>query len=327
MSGNSSVPESRSTDAGRVCIHCGKIVDPDRKRLCNHCGLPFRDGSELGPALEEPGLAGRQLLKVLATLAFVLPPLGPLASLSNDSGTLLGFSIVVIAGVAALVFAWRRPLPGGILVALVGIVTFIAGLIVGATTATDPTRLYWTFWFFPGSLVGGALFLAAAFWRAEPSERGLIRPATEGPGPGGLVAGIRREAVGLAVLLAAGLLFFVFSVVAEHPDQPGRAFTVPDWLLAGWPLLLIGAGVLGYREDRVRGSFIAGRVAAVVAIGSMLIAPRITGHEGLQAAPGEGIGEVWLVIGLMIVGGGFFGLLGGGIMALIEGLSRGHARP
>ncbi len=313
MSGNSSVPESRSTDANRVCIHCGKVVAPDRERLCNHCGLPFHGGSDGEPALEEPGLAGRQLLKVLATLAFVLPPLGPLASLSNDPGTLLGFSIVVIAGVAALVFAWRRPLPGGILVALVGIVTFIAGLIAGATTATDPTRLYWTFWFFPGSLVGGALFLAAAFWRAEPSERGLIRPATEGPGPGGLVAGV--------------LLFFVCSVVAEYPDQPGRAFTVPDWLLVGWPLLLIGAGVLGYREDRARGSFVAGLVAAVVAIGSMLIAPMITGHEGLQAAPGEGIGEVWLVIGIMIVGGGFFGLLGGGIMALIDGLSRGHARP
>ncbi len=327
MSGNPSVPESQSTDADRVCIHCGKVVAPDRERLCNHCGLPFHGGSDGEPALEEPGLAGRQLLKVLATLAFVLPPLGPLASLSNDPGTLLGFSIVVIAGVAALVFAWRRPLPGGILVAVIGIVTFIAGLIVGATTATDPTRLYWTFWFFPGSLVGGALFLAAAFWRAEPSERGLIRPATEGSGPGGLVAGVRREAVGLAVLLAAGLLFFVFSVVAEYPDQPGRAFTVPDWLLAGWPLLLIGAGVLGYREDRVRGSFIAGLVAAVVAIGSILIALMIAGREGPRAAPGEGIGEVWLVIGLMIVGGGFFGLLGGGIMALIDGLSRGHARP
>ncbi len=26
---------------GRVCVHCGKIVDPDRERLCNHCGEPF----------------------------------------------------------------------------------------------------------------------------------------------------------------------------------------------------------------------------------------------------------------------------------------------
>lgn len=26
---------------GRVCINCGKVVDPYREKLCNHCGLPF----------------------------------------------------------------------------------------------------------------------------------------------------------------------------------------------------------------------------------------------------------------------------------------------
>lgn len=26
---------------GRVCVRCGKIVAPDRDRLCNHCGEPF----------------------------------------------------------------------------------------------------------------------------------------------------------------------------------------------------------------------------------------------------------------------------------------------
>jgi hypothetical protein len=27
--------------ADRTCMHCGKVVASDRKRLCNHCGLPF----------------------------------------------------------------------------------------------------------------------------------------------------------------------------------------------------------------------------------------------------------------------------------------------
>ena len=97
----------RSPD-DRVCVHCGKVVDPDRERLCNHCGLPFRDGSEVGPAIEAPGSAGRLLFKLFATLAFVLPPLGPLSSLSDDPGTRLGFLIVVIAAAAAL-----RRSPGG----------------------------------------------------------------------------------------------------------------------------------------------------------------------------------------------------------------------
>lgn len=31
-----------SESVGNVCTHCGKVVHPDRQRLCNHCGLPFR---------------------------------------------------------------------------------------------------------------------------------------------------------------------------------------------------------------------------------------------------------------------------------------------
>lgn len=25
-----------------ICVHCGKLVSPDRQSLCNHCGEPFR---------------------------------------------------------------------------------------------------------------------------------------------------------------------------------------------------------------------------------------------------------------------------------------------
>lgn len=25
----------------RTCVHCGKAVDPSRKRLCDNCGEPF----------------------------------------------------------------------------------------------------------------------------------------------------------------------------------------------------------------------------------------------------------------------------------------------
>jgi hypothetical protein len=35
----------------RVCIHCGKVVDKDRQRLCNHCGLPFAADGEPYEAL------------------------------------------------------------------------------------------------------------------------------------------------------------------------------------------------------------------------------------------------------------------------------------
>jgi hypothetical protein len=24
-----------------ICVHCSKVVSADRRRLCNHCGLPF----------------------------------------------------------------------------------------------------------------------------------------------------------------------------------------------------------------------------------------------------------------------------------------------
>lgn len=295
----------------------------------DNSGLPLRRGSEVGPATEGPGLAGRVVLKILATLAFVLPPLGPLSSLSNDVGTLLGFWIAVIAGAVAVVYAWRRPLTGGILVALTGIVPFIAGLIVGAITAIEPVRLYWTFWFLPGGLVGGALFLAAAFWRApEPSEAGQQREGAEGSGRISLVERVRREAIGLAVLVVVGLVFA--AVVASHPngtDLTSNQALPAAILVAGFPLLLVGAGVLGYREGRARGSFVAGLVTAVVAVVGMDVALAIAGQTLFTVGEGEWIGEAYLAAGLAIVGGGFFGLLGGGLMALIGGLSRRPAHP
>jgi len=295
----------------------------------NSGGLPFRGGSDGGPAIEEPGLAGRVALKILATLAFALPPLGPLSSLSSDLGTLLGFWVVVIAGVAAVVFAWRRPLPGGILVALAGIVPFIAGLIVGAITAIEPVRLYWTFWVFPGGLVGGALFLAAAFWRApEQREAGQQRGGAEGLGRVSLGERVRREAIGLAALVVVGLVFA--AVVASYPNGTDLTSNQPvpgAIMLAGFPLLLVGAGVVGYRLDRARGSFVAGLVAAVVAMVGTGVAAAIAGWPFLQVGEGEWIGEAYLVAGLAIVAGGFFGLLGGGIVALIRGLAHRLAHP
>lgn len=328
MSDNPSVSDPALTDADRVCAHCGKVVASDPKRFCNHCGLPFRGGSDGGPAIDEPGLYLRQLLlKTLGTVAFALPSLGPLSSLSSDQGTLLGFGIVVIAGLAALVFAWRRPLPGGILVALVGIVPFIVELIMDATGAANPPSRYWLFWFFPGGLVGGALFLTAAFWRAPaPSEADPKREGAEGPGRVSLVERVRREAIGLAVLVVVGLVFL--AVLAAYPYEPNTNALLPGAItLVGWPLLLVGAGVLGYRQDRARGSFIAGLVAAVIAMVGMGVALVIAGQTLFQVGEGEWIGEAWLVVGLAIVGGGFFGLLGGGITAMVGGLPRRRAHP
>ena len=161
----------------------------------------------------------------------------------------------------------------------------------------------------------------------EPSEPGAKREGAGSPGRISLVEGARRDAVGLAVLVVVGLVFVVLALSASYPAQAGQTFAVPEWLFVGWPLLLVGAGVLGYREGRARGAFVAGLVAAVVAIASILIPPMITGHEAIQAAPGEGIVEVWLAVGLMIVGGGFFGLLGGGITALIGSRPRRVGRP
>lgn len=327
MSAESSAPGPSPTGADRVCVNCGKVVSADRKRFCNHCGLPF--STVTGEALpsEEPGYGGRLLLKVVATMAFLFPVVGPLSSLPTDQGTLLAFWSVAIAGTAAVVFAWRRPLPGGILVALVGTVTFIAGLIVDATTDIEPTQLYWTFWFFPGGLVGGALFLAAAFWRAPGvSEAGVEVEGAVEPMRVGLVERARREAVGIALLVAVGAVFAV--VFASNPDGAGS-----NWLGAravffvGFPLLLVGAGVLGYREDRARGSFVAGLVAAVVAVVGIEIALRSVGQTLFTVGEAEWIGEAYLAGGLMIVGGGFFGLFGGGFMALIGGRSHrlGHS--
>jgi hypothetical protein len=319
MSANLSVPDPPSTGDDRACVNCGRVVNPDRERLCNHCGLPFRTVSAEGPPIEEPGSVGRMLLKLVATLAVALPPLGPLSSLSRDPGTMLGFGMVVIASAAAVVLAWWRPLPGGILVALVGSVCFIVELIVDATGAADPSSRYWLFWFFPGGLVGGALFLAAAFWRAPGPSEGAERAAAEPPGRVSLVERLRREAIGLAVLVVVGLVFV--AVVASYPEglDPTSNQAIPAAILVvGFPLLLAGAGVLGYREDRARGSFVAGLVAAVVAMVGILIAATITGQQVLQVGEGEWIGEAFLAAGLAIVGGGLFGILGGGITALVH---------
>lgn len=246
---------------------------------------------------------------------------------SRSPGTLLGFGIIVIAALAALALAWRRPLPGGILVALGGLVPFIVELFLDATGTADPSSRYWLFWFFPGGLVGGALFLAAAFWRApQPSEGAPEREGAEGPGRVSLHERVRREWIGLAALVAVALVFL--AVLGAYPYEPNTDALLPDAIiLVGWPLLLVGAGVLGYREDRARGSFITGLVAAAIAMAGMGVALAIAGQTLFQVGEGEWIGEAWLVVGLAIVGGGFFGLLGGGITAMIGGLPRRLTHP
>lgn len=270
-------------------------------------------------------VTGRQVLKILATLAFVLPPLGPLPSVPNV-GSLLGVGVVAIAGIAALVYAWRRPLPGGILVALLGAVPFVVELLLDAAGAGDPASRYWLFWFFPGSLVGGALFVAASFWRApRPSPAAPEKPPAGSTG-GGLVRRMRREAVGLAVLVVVGLVFL--AVLAWYPREPNTDALLPGAIiLVGWPLFLVGAGVVGYRLDRGRGSFVGGLVAAAVAMVGMGVALAMAGQPLLRVGEGEWIGEAWLAAGLAIVGGGFLGLLGGGIAALAGGASHRNAHP
>ena len=54
---------------------------------------------------------------------------------------------------------------------------------------------------------------------------------------------------------------------------------------------------------------------------------KTTGQTLFKVGEGEWIGEVYLAAGLMIMAGGFFGLLGGGLMALIGRLSRPLAHP
>lgn len=313
-----SAPIPPAHDDGRVCVNCGKTVDRDRERLCNHCGLPFRSASAARPTIEEPGSDGRLLLKLCATLAVILPPLGPLSSLSTDPGTLAGFLCLVIAAAAAVAFAWRRPLPGGILVAGVGSVAFIADLVLDAAGAPDPSSRYWLFWLFPGGLVGGALFLAAAFWKVQAPAETAGRE-----GAAGLGRRVRREALGIAVLMVVELVFL--SVMASYPSDTTEL--LPNAvLLGGSPLLLVGAGVLGYREDRVRGSFVVGFAAAVVAIAGMAFALAVTGHDVIRVGEGEWIGEAFRAAGLAIVGGGFLGLLGGGVAALLGARPGGTPR-
>jgi hypothetical protein len=285
-------------------------------------GPAVANSGRTGPPSLQPGYAGRLYLKACATIAFALPVLGPLSSLRHDTGTLLGFSVVVIACVAAVVSAWRRPLLGGILVAIVGTAPFIWEMIMDATGAADPSSRYWAFWFFPGGLVGGALFVWAAFWKApRPTEAALLPTAGVGAAPVGLIGRLRREAIGIGILGVIGLVFL--AILALYPYQPQIQAVLPDAIIyAGFPLLLVGAGVLGYREDGARGAFIAGLGTAVVALTAMVGALLIAGQPVLQVGEGEWIGELFLVAGLMIIGGGFFGLLGGGIDAVLAGLVR-----
>jgi hypothetical protein len=189
-----------------------------------------------------------------------------------------------------------------------------------ATGAYDPSSRYWLVWCFPGGLVGGALFLTAAFWRAPRPSEAAEREAAEPRARVGLVERARREAIGLVALGVVGLVFV--AVMASYPSSTTEL--LPNAiLLGGFPLLLVGAGVLGYREDRARGSFVAGLVAAVVAILGIAVALAIVGRALLQVGEGEWIGEAGLAAGLAIVGGGFFGLLGGGITALLRGMRGG----
>jgi hypothetical protein len=62
----------------------------------------------------------------------------------------------------------------------------------------------------------------------------------------------------------------------------------------------------------------------VVAIEAAL---KTTGQTLFKVGEGERIGEAYLVAGLAIVTGGFFGLVRGGVAALLGGLSRRPAHP
>lgn len=111
---------------------------------------------------------------------------------------------------------------------------------------------------------------------------------------------------------------------ASYPDASNTNAPLPAAILVGgFPLLLVGAGVLGYREDRARGSFIAGLVAAVIAIAGIAVALATGGQTLFPLGEGEWIGEAYLALGLAVLGGGFFGLLGGGVTALVRGRPRG----
>ena len=139
----------------------------------------------------------------------------------------------------------------------------------------------------------------------------------EAPAPVRLGERIRREAIGLALLVAVGLVFLV--LLALYPwAQDHRSPIPPAILLIGWPLFLVSAGVLGYRLDRARGSFVAGLVAAVVAMVGTAVATTMAGQPFLEVGEGEWIGEDYLLAGLMVVVGGFLGLVGGGIAALVR---------
>jgi hypothetical protein len=74
--------------------------------------------------------------------------------------------------------------------------------------------------------------------------------------------------------------------------------------------------------DRARGSFVLGLAAAGGAMVGNVVAAAIAGQPFLEVGEGEWIGEAYLAAGLLIVLGGFLGLLGGRIMALIRDTAR-----
>lgn len=155
----------------------------------------------------------------------------------------------------------------------------------------------------------------------EPGVAGRLLLNPQGPGRASLAERIRREAIGLAILVAVGLVFL--AELAWYPYEANASPSLPGAIvLVGWPLFLVGAGVLGYRLDGARGSFVLGLVAAVGAVVGNVVAAAIAGQPFLEVAEGEWIGEAYLAAGLLIVLGGFLGLIGGGIMALIRDTPR-----
>jgi hypothetical protein len=189
MAGNHSHPDSPSTGAYRACVNCGKPVDPDRKRLCNHCGLPFATEAEAVRSAREPapaevaaanmdfGLPVRVALLGALIVVWLIPVVIPGLSGGGDLSTaniLLVASQCACSG--AVIWAvtprhrhpWHGVIPGTVLIVgllLVGVLIPILTGTIEKTLAEGETAFstvielpFWAgvlvVWTFPPGLIG-----------------------------------------------------------------------------------------------------------------------------------------------------------------------------
>jgi hypothetical protein len=163
-------------------MHCGKVVNRDRKRLCNHCGLPF--GLQPPPAASE----------TLAQGETDPSPLPAASKLAAGMTLFLGLFSTIFAGAhlyGVMVTATRRSYPYDFRLAallIVGITMVAAGVLCFAAVRelARGRRIGWE------RALYGTVFLLLVTVPLGPVQPGLA-PAF-----------VFFGAVNLVALLAAG---------------------------------------------------------------------------------------------------------------------------